>query len=126
MMKFIFYPIILILLYLLSSCEFEHKQNGYPKHVHFPAEGGKIIVSGYEFVYGTFIEKNGDCVAYGNLDENDSINTSYEWLTVKNKFHSPSLEIIASPSDSKKQRKLKIIANFGTEYAEINVSQNGI
>lgn len=125
-MKFIFYPIILILLCLFSSCEFEQDQKGYPKHVHFPAEGGKKIVSGKAFIYHMEVEKGSDSVCFGGVDENDSINMSYQWLTVKNKFNNPSLEIIASPSDQKKRRKLRIIADFGTEYAEINVSQDGI
>lgn len=126
MMKFIFYPIILIFICLLSSCEFEHVQNGYPKHVRFPAEGGKIIVSGKEFIYGIHIEKGSDFVSDYESFENDTLTVSYNWLTVKNKHPSTSLDIIASPSDQKKRRKLRIIASFGSEYAEINVSQDGI
>lgn len=124
--KLVLIPLITVLVTILTSCEFSQDNKGYPKNVHFPAEGGEITITGESFFWGTVIEdSNGDGPS-GNLDDNDSINVTYQWLTAKNKFGDFNVKLIAEPNAGRKSRKLYFYGYFGDEYAEIKVIQNGV
>ncbi len=108
---------------LFSSC-IEKNNYNYPEYVYFPKEGGKMIVRGDEYYVNLYIEEDGEAVA-NTWGLEDGAAVSYKWLTVIDVPNAKYFKIIVDPSDIKKKRKLKIVANFGPDYGEINVIQAG-
>ncbi len=109
---------------LFSSCYFEQNNYHYPEYVYFPKEGGKMIIHGDKYYGHLYIEEDGDAVA-STWGLEDGGTVSYQWLTIIDVPDAKYFKIIVAPSDNKKKRKLKIIALFDPEYAEINVIQAG-
>lgn len=110
-------------LLFFSSC-FEKNNYHYPEYVYFPKEGGKMIIQGDNYYTKLYIkDKDGSETIDYTWGDHTVLN--YEWLTVMAMPDAKHIKIIVAPSDSKKKRKLRIEADFGPEYAEINVIQAG-
>lgn len=121
--KLLFCLMSVALLLLFSSCIEKHNYH-YPENVYFPKEGGKMIVHGDEYYVNLYIEEDGVAVA-NTWGLEDGAAVSYKWLTVIDVPNAKYFKIIVDPSDINKKRKLKIVANFGPDYGEINVIQAG-
>jgi hypothetical protein len=128
--KTFIYVIAVILALVFVACEFEHKQNGYPSKVLFYSNGGSQVISGNVPFRGIEIATATSKItvrAYdGYTQASDSCEISYDWLTVKCKKGQSNIELIAEPSVSEKRRKLLVIGYNDPEYAEIEVSQDGV
>lgn len=125
--KTFIYVIAAILALVFVACEFEHKQNGYPGKVLFYSNGGSQVIGGNVPFYGVeILTSRIDVKAYDYPQESDSCEISYDWLTIKCKKGQSNIELIAEPSVSEKRRKLLIKGYYGPEYAEIEVSQDGV
>lgn len=109
-----------LILIIIGSCQ-EHDNQEYPSKIYFSSDGGCEVVTGQTSFYSIVISDGSD--EYSSIEENDTLATSYDWLTVKQAHGSHSLTVTADPSSSNKKRKLKIYGYFCNSYAEIDVLQ---
>lgn len=114
-------PFLMTLLLLVSACEFEEKNKGYPKSIELERDGGTVRASGEDsFSYLLIGEGTNE---FHSRVVDDTIVVSHAWLTAKSLQGSKSLIITATPNETNRKRKLIIYGYFGTEYAVINVTQ---
>lgn len=103
------------------SCD---KDNcGYPGSVTFSSQGGSKIIKTNEdinLVYMQILDYDGEG-NYSDMEREDSLIVSYQWLTAKAALYGSEIELIAEPSQSSKKRTLYLDVN---EDIEIKVTQN--
>lgn len=113
--------ILCILILSLTSC-FTYNQNGYPKKVHFPAQGGSEIISGNVHANIDIFEDD----EWKTAIYHDKDTIEYDWIKII-RLHgeTPSFELTAAPNNTPKQRKLFLHLSYVTEYGGITVTQKG-
>ena len=126
-----FYQFAFVLLaFAVSSCLPDPYDNvGYVGAVSFPAEGGEVTLNGEEAAWGFSIESLDfdKGYAYGDLlPGHDSIIVSYDWLTVKTKFPSNKITLIAKPMEQEGSRAYGVTFSLGDRTGEIKVRQQGV
>ena len=98
--------VLTILSLLTASCEFEYDNNGYPKTVIIPAEGGTIRAKGKTPTYVFWI-KNATDAGYSEPTE-PVISASLEWLTVTSIPEENTLIFEATPQKENESRSLEV------------------
>lgn len=128
MTKSSWFAFLIVLSFLLASCG-SSDNYGYPYKVTFGKEGGTKICSGTSTCYTVEITDyngNGESASIDvTKGENDSVVTTYQWLTVTHKPSSgPYLKLTAQPNHTGKKRKLYVSGMVDDSFAEIKVVQN--
>lgn len=98
--------VLTILSLLTASCEFEYDNNGYPKTVIIPAEGGTIRAKGKTPTYVFWI-KNATDTGYSEPTL-PVISASLEWLTVTSIPEENTLIFEATPQKENESRSLDV------------------
>lgn len=113
--------LVILLLYLFCSCEFEENQMGLPKKVKIPKTGETQIYYCSQPLTNitVFNEDN----RMGSSIVNEEILVQSEWLTVKSPCGSKRMVIIAEPNNGTGTRNMEIQAYSGREYATIKIIQ---
>jgi len=91
---------------LTASCEFEYDNNGYPKTVIIPAEGGTIRAKGKTPTYVFWI-KNATDTGYSEPTL-PVTSASLEWLTVTSIPEENTLIFEATPQKENESRSLEV------------------
>ncbi len=113
--------LLITFLLLLSSC-FHEANNGYPKCVELPSDGGtKKIFGADSFSY--IIIRDGSDEYAPKIDNAPTMTVSYDWLQVEYIRSNTYFTITAEPNRTGHKRKLKVEGYFGYEYAVIEVIQ---
>lgn len=127
MIKNTAYYLIVGLMFLCASCEFEEDQLGLPRIVTFPKEGGeKTFKAECDLTSINIKDKVGNKAF---LHEADGLGVGiYKWLTVKAPLgdylmFQDMLTIIVEPNTSGKSRKLYVHFDSGWKYGVIEVKQ---
>ena len=117
--------VLLLTLPLLFTCCGETGNYGYPSKVVLTKSGGSKEVKGNDALYLIEIcdyDGNGEVSkVFGAAG--DSMIVSYQWLTIKAKKGDTKLQLIATPKQSGKSRKLYVHAPITDSEAEIKVVQ---
>ena len=123
-MKKTLYTLLLTLPLLFTGCG-ETGNYGYPSKVVLTKSGGSKEVKGNDAPYLIEIcdyDGNGEVSkVFGAAG--DSMIVSYQWLTIKAKKGDTKLQLIATPKQSGKSRKLYVHAPITDSEAEIKVVQ---
>ena len=98
--------VLTILSLLTASCEFEYDNNGYPKTVIIPAEGGTIRAKGKTPTYVFWI-KNATDTGYSEPTL-PVTSASLEWLTVTSIQEENTLIFEATPQKENESRSLEV------------------
>lgn len=119
-----FFALLLTLPLLFIGCG-ETGNYGYPSKVVLTKSGGSKEVKGNDAPYLIEIrdyDGNGEVSkVFGAAG--DSMIVSYQWLTIKAKKGDTKLQLIATPKQSGKSRKLYVHAPVMDTGAEIKVVQ---
>lgn len=111
--------IILSLPLLFTSCG-KTGNYGYPSKLDFSNEGGSKEIKGNDYPYSIEIaDYDGNGKSVSEYSAGDSINVTYQWLTIKAKKKESKFTIIAEPKKGGKSRKLYV-------YADIDPSEPGM
>ena len=124
MKNYIALLLILTTALIMSSCEFEEVDLGYPKIVLFTKDGGEKVITGITDFTDAHIHnyKRGEDGEF--VPREDEIQCQvYKWLTIQYLVNSTELKIIAEPNTSAKSRQLHIELHSGQEYHVIKVEQ---
>ena len=117
--------VLLLTLPLLFTGSGETGNYGYPSKVVLTKSGGSKEVKGNDAPYLIEIrdyDGNGEeSKVFGAAG--DSMIVSYQWLTIKAKKGDTKLQLIATPKQSGKSRKLYVHAPITDSEAEIKVVQ---
>ena len=119
-----FFVLLLTLPLLFTGCG-ETGNYGYPSKVVLTKSGGSKEVKGNDAPYLIEIR---DYNGSGEVSKvfgaaGDSMIVSYQWLTIKAKKGDTKLQLIATPKQSGKSRKLYVHAPITDSEAEIKVVQ---
>lgn len=120
--------ILLVVIFTFSSCE-TFSDYGYPGKVTFSKDGGEKYVHGdRNFGCVEIVNPNsGECLATVSSYEEwekDTIEISYDWLTVKYASNDCTYFIIdTKPNDTGKKRKLGIDFMVADFRGDITVEQ---
>ena len=113
---------------LFTSCDLIGDNYGYPSKVTFASGGGIKDVSGEDcFYYVEILNYDGKGVGEGINPEgggNDTLTVSYQWLTIKHRYGSTQLKVIAEPNHTGKRRRLYIHGMVDDHPADIKVVQH--
>ena len=116
--------IIMALSLVLTSCEFEEVNLGFPKSITFKNNGGKKTLTGNEsFVFAEIQDYKGN---HGSIEggEDGKLYNVYDWLRVEYvKLKNDVLKVYAAPNTTGKNRTLYIEVYSGSEYDVITVKQ---
>lgn len=104
--QFYLISVLTILSLLTASCEFEYDNNGYPKTVIIPAEGGTIRAKGKTPTYVFWI-KNATDTGYSEPTL-PVTSASLEWLTVTSIPEENTLIFEATPQKENESRSLEV------------------
>lgn len=122
-MRYIFLILTIISLSTFS-CGNYLENNGYPKSVSFPADGGTEIISGEKSLFN-FIIDDGNKEYTDSFSETDStFIVEAHWLKITTKYNSHYITLEAASTDIKGPETLWIYANSGPEEAVIKVTRN--
>ena len=104
--------LILTLPLLFTSCG-KTGNYGYPSKLDFSNEGGSKEVKGNDYPYSIEIadyEGNGKSVSVYSVG--DSMNVTYQWLTIKAKKGEHKFTLIAQPKQDGGSRTLRVYAGI--------------
>ena len=118
-MKKTLYALILTLPLLFTSCG-KVGNYGYPSKVVLTKSGGSKEVKGNDYPYSIEIaDYDGNGKSASVYSAGDSLNVTYQWLTIKAKKKESKFTIIAEPKKGGKSRKLYV-------YADIDPTEPGM
>ena len=123
-MKVARYFFVIVLSLVLTSCEFEETDLGFPKSITFTRNGGeKTIIGNESFVFAEIQDYKGN---HGSIEggEDGKLYNVYDWLKVEYvELKNDVLKVYAAPNTTGKNRTLYIEVYSGTEYDVITVKQ---
>lgn len=123
-MKVARYFFVIVLSLVLTSCEFEETDFGFPKSITFTRNGGeKTIIGNESFVFAEIQDYKGN---HGSIEggEDGKLYNVYDWLKVEYvELKNDVLKVYAAPNTTDKDRTLYIEVYFGSEYDVITVKQ---
>ena len=123
-MKAAKYFFVIVLALVLTSCEFEETDLGFPQSITFTSNGGeKTITSEESFVFAEIQDYKGN---HGSIEggEDDKLYNVYDWLRVEYvELKNDVLKVYAAPNTTGKVRTLYIEVYSGAEYDVIRVKQ---
>ena len=123
-MKVARYFFVIVLSLVLTSCEFEETDLGFPKNITFTRNGGeKTIIGNESFVFVEIQDYKGN---HGSIEggEDGKLYNVYDWLRVEYvELKNDVLKVYAVPNTTGKDRTLYIEVYSGSEYDVITVKQ---
>ena len=123
-MKAARYFFLIVLALVLTSCEFEETNLGFPKSITFTSNGGEKTITGDEsFVFAEIQDYKGN---HGSIEggDNGKLYNVYDWLRVEYvELKNDVLKVYAAPNTTGKDRTLYIEVYSGAEYDVIRVKQ---
>ena len=123
-MKVARYFFVIVLSLVLTSCEFEETDLGFPKSITFTRNGGeKTIIGNESFVFAEIQDYKGN---HGSIEggDNGKLYNVYDWLRVEYvELKNDVLKVYAAPNTTGKVRTLYIEVYSGAEYDVIRVKQ---
>ena len=123
-MKAARYFFVIVLALVLTSCEFEETDLGFPQSITFTSNGGEKTITGEEsFVFAEIQDYKGN---HGSIEggEDDKLYNVYDWLRVEYvELKNDVLKVYAAPNTTGKNRTLYIEVYSGAEYDVITVKQ---
>ena len=123
-MKVARYFFVIVLSLVLTSCEFEETDLGFPKSITFTRNGGeKTIIGNESFVFAEIQDYKGN---HGSIEggEDGKLYNVYDWLKVEYvELKNDVLKVYAAPNTTGKDRTLYIEVYSGSEYDVIRVKQ---
>ena len=123
-MKVARYFFVIVLSLVLTSCEFEETDLGFPKSITFTSNGGeKTIIGNESFVFVEIQDYKGN---HGSIEggEDGKLYNVYDWLKVEYvELKNDVLKVYAAPNTTDKDRTLYIEVYSGSEYDVITVKQ---
>jgi hypothetical protein len=123
-MKVARYFFVIVLSLVLTSCEFEETDLGFPKSITFTSNGGeKTIIGNESFVFVEIQDYKGN---HGSIEggEDGKLYNVYDWLRVEYvELKNDVLKVYAAPNTTDKDRTLYIEVYSGAEYDVITVKQ---
>ena len=123
-MKVARYFFVIVLSLVLTSCEFEETDLGFPKSITFTSNGGEKTITGDEsFVFAEIQDYKGN---HGSIEggEGGKLYNVYDWLRVEYvELKNDVLKVYAVPNTTGKDRTLYIEVYSGSEYDVITVKQ---
>ncbi len=123
-MKAIRYFFIIALSLVLTSCEFEEVDLGFPKSITFKNDGGEKAITGNEsFGFAEIQDYKGN---HGSVEggADGKLYNVYDWLRVEYvELKNDVLKVYAAPNTTGKNRALYIEVYSGSEYDVITVKQ---
>ena len=123
-MKVARYFFVIVLSLVLTSCEFEETDLGFPKSITFTSNGGeKTIIGNESFVFVEIQDYKGN---HGSIEggEDGKLYNVYDWLRVEYvELKNDVLKVYAVPNTTDKNRALYIEVYSGSEYDVITVKQ---
>ena len=111
--------------FLCPSCEFSEVDLGYPHKIHFPKEGGELIITGEKiYLDATIRDYHGNS---GNIEfGNDGIRyETLDWLKIEfvDTTFNEQLKLYAAPNTNNHRRKLYIDLWDDPHYQVVKVIQ---
>ena len=123
-MKAARYFFVIVLTLVLTSCEFEETNLGFPKSITFTSNGGEKTITGDEsFVFTEIQDYKGN---HGSIEggDNGKLYNVYDWLRVEYvELKNDVLKVYAAPNTTGNPRTLYIEVYSGAEYDVIRVKQ---
>ena len=123
-MKAARYFFVIVLTLVLTSCEFEETDLGFPKSITFTSNGGeKTIIGNESFVFAEIQDNKGN---HGSIEggEDGKLYNVYDWLKVEYvELKNDVLKVYAVPNTTDKNRALYIEVYSESEYDVITVKQ---
>ena len=123
-MKVARYFFVIVLSLVLTSCEFEETDLGFPKSITFTRNGGEKTITGNEsFGFAEIQDYKGN---HGSVEggEDGKLYNVYDWLKVEYvELKNDVLKVYAAPNTTDKERTLYIEVYSGSEYDVITVKQ---
>ena len=123
-MKVARYFFVIVLSLVLTSCEFEETDLGFPKNITFTRNGGeKTIIGNESFVFAEIQDYKGN---HGSIEggEDGKLYNVYDWLRVEYvELKNDVLKVYAAPNTTGKNRTLYIEVYSGSEYDVLTVKQ---
>ena len=123
-MKAARYFFVIVLALVLTSCEFEETDLGFPQSITFTSNGGEKTITGDEsFVFAEIQDYKGN---HGSIEgaEDGKLYNVYDWLRVEYvELKNDVLKVYAAPNTTDKDRTLYIEVYSGAEYDVIRVKQ---
>lgn len=123
-MKAARYFFVIVLTLVLTSCEFEETDLGFPQSITFTSNGGEKTITGDEsFVFAEIQDYKGN---HGSIEgaEDGKLYNVYDWLRVEYvELKNDVLKVYAAPNTTGKDRTLYIEVYSGAEYDVITVKQ---
>lgn len=105
---------------MLPGCYVENEvDEGFPRTVDFPAEGGVKEISGFKGIVSLEI-LGGETSSTEEVEDNIEIVKSC-WLTVEYEIDSPKMTLTARSAEPEEPRHLKIKGYVHKDYVVINV-----
>lgn len=129
MKKLIFLFICVIFACVFTSCEPE-EDFGFPSKIKMSGEGETIVIKGSNdlpahIIQFSLLDYDGHGTNSNHIDEdNDRIEVTTDWLTVKYDATEYKLDLIAQPNKTKKTRKLYLYLYSGYSRQEITIVQS--
>ena len=115
---------VIVLALVLTSCEFEETDLGFPQSITFTSNGGEKTITGDEsFVFAEIQDYKGN---HGSIEgaEDGKLYNVYDWLRVEYvELKNDVLKVYAAPNTTGKNRTLYIEVYSGAEYDVITVKQ---
>ena len=123
-MKVARYFFMIVLSLVLTSCEFEETDLGFPKSITFARNGGeKTIIGNESFVFAEIQDNKGN---HGSIEggEDGKLYNVYDWLKVEYvELKNDVLKVYTVPNTTDKNQALYIEVYSGSEYDVITVKQ---
>ena len=123
-MKAARYFFVIVLTLVLTSCEFEETDLGFPQSITFTSNGGEKTITGNEsFGFAEIQDYKGN---HGSIEggEDGKLYNVYDWLKVEYvELKNDVLKVYAAPNTTDKDRTLYIEVYSGSEYDVITVKQ---
>ena len=123
-MKVARYFFVIVLSLVLTSCEFEEVDLGFPKSITFTSNGGEKTITGDEsFVFAEIQDYKGN---HGSIEggEGGKLYNVYDWLRVEYvELKNDVLKVYTVPNTTDKNQALYIEVYSGAEYDVITVKQ---
>ena len=129
MKKFSILLLSVIIACIFTSCEPE-EDFGFPSKIEISGKGEIIEIKGGNdlpagIIQIELLDYNGNGNNSGLVsEENDYIEATTDWLTVKYSFAEDKLVLIAAPNETNKNRKLYLYLLSGRSRQEITVIQS--
>ena len=115
---------MIVLSLVLTSCEFEETDLGFPKSITFTSNGGeKTIIGNESFVFAEIQDNKGN---HGSIEggEDGKLYNVYDWLKVEYvELKNDVLKVYTVPNTTDKNQALYIEVYSGSEYDVITVKQ---